>query len=127
MQKVAGIRRSQSEPSDKGAKQNALFGAPFRRAQSLYTNERLEILDLTTSSSSLRAKMKAEGKEVEEMTQSFQEVQKYLKVSLSLLNLSGCTNTMVTVRVCVPAASRNWGAFWIGTTRLNCRRRNGST
>lgn len=83
MQKVAGIRRSQSEPSGKGATQNELFGAPFRRIQSLHTAERLEKLDLTSSSSSLRAKMKAEEEEVEEMTRSLQEVQKYLKVSLS--------------------------------------------
>lgn len=89
MQTVAGIRRSQSEPSDGSAKQNELVGAPFRRTQSLHTNERLEKLDLTSSSSSLRAKLKAEEEEVEEMTRSLQEVHKYLKVSLPLLILSG--------------------------------------
>ena len=82
MQEDAGFRRSQSEPSDKGPEGNRLFGATFRRAQSLHTNERLEKLDLTSSSFSLRAKMKVVEKEVEEMTRSLQEVQQYLKVSL---------------------------------------------
>lgn len=81
MQKVGGIRRSQSEPSDPGATRQRRFGAPLRRAQSLHTTERLEKLDLTFSSS-LRAKMKAEEEDLEEMTRSLEAVQNYLKVSL---------------------------------------------
>lgn len=53
-------RRSQIEPSDSKAKNNEFVGAPFRRVQLLHSNERLEKLDLTSSSSTPGAKMKAE-------------------------------------------------------------------
>lgn len=57
MQKTTGIRRSQIEPSDGNAQKNESVGAPFRRVQLLHTNERLEKLDLTSSSSTPGAKM----------------------------------------------------------------------
>lgn len=76
MQITAGIRRSQSEA----------VGAPFRRVQILHTNERLEKLDLTSSSSALRAKMKAEEDEVKEMTRPLLGLQNYLKVGLFLID-----------------------------------------
>lgn len=70
MKKTTGIRRSQIEPSDSKAKKNESVGAPFRRGPLLHTNERLEKLDLTSSSSTPWAKMKAEEEEVNDMARA---------------------------------------------------------
>lgn len=74
MQITTGIRRSQSEP----------VSAPFRRVQILHTKERLEKLDLTSSSSALGAEMKAEEEQVKEMTRPLLGLQNYAKVGLFL-------------------------------------------
>lgn len=91
MQITAGIRRSRSEP----------VGALFRRVQILHTRERLEKLDLTSSSSALRAKMKAEEEEVKEMTRPSLGLQNYAKVGLFPGRLSQAVeSTNLTLLVC---------------------------